>query len=89
MNNFTDDPTSESEVLNKKLYPALVAGATLTGPLFSNFTTLILISMIGSDNPMAIPYVCMLRCFIAIPSEYLIFMLNENFYYSIGGLYMR
>ena len=89
MKNFQDNPEDSEEVRYKELYPTIVAGATLTGPLLSNFTTLMLIKMIGSDNPMAIPYVCILRMVIAIPSVYCIFILNKGFWFSIGGLYVR
>ena len=88
MNVYQNDQTADGK-LNKTLYPTLVAGATLTGPLFANFITLILIGCLGSDNPMAIPYVCMMRCMICVPCVYLIFILNKTFWFSIGGLFGR
>lgn len=84
-----DDPNNQKEIEYNNLYPKLVGGVALFGPIFSNFTTLILINLIGSDNPMAIPYVCMLRQLMAIPAIYGLFLMNKNFWYSIGGFYIR
>ena len=47
------------------------------------------IGLFDPDNPMAIPYVVCVRHLIDIPSLYMIFINQNNFWVAIAGYYMQ
>lgn len=61
----------------------------MIGPMFCNWSTYLLIKMIGEENSMAIPYVCMLRMVMTIPSMFFLWIADLGFWFSISGLIMR
>ena len=70
------------------LYGYCSATAILVGSFASNFFSVFLINLLGEENPMTIPYVCMARHFIDIPAVAMIFLVQDNFFVSIGGFFL-
>ena len=89
MTAYMDSPSQPDEVRNKRIYPVICSIASMVGPMFCNWSTYLLIKIIGEDNPMAIPFVCMFRMSMTIPAMYLLFLSNSGFWFSISGLIVR
>ena len=88
MKKYFDDPKPEEEH-HKQIYPLVCGFASTIGPMFGNWSTYILIKMIGEENPMAIPYVCMFRMLMTLPSMYLLWLANYGFWFSMSGFILR
>jgi hypothetical protein len=71
------------------LYSTWTAFAILTGSFTSNFFSIFLIQMLGEDNPMTVPYVCISRHVVDIPALFLMFYVQNNFYLSIAGFFIQ
>ena len=72
-----------------ELYGSLTALAILIGSFASNIFSVFLISVLGEENPMTIPYVCMARHLIDIPACALMFLVQDNFYLSVSGYFIQ
>jgi len=55
----------------------------------SNVMSGFIIGLFDENSPMTIPYVCAFRHLMDIPSLYMIFMQQKNFYISIAGYFMQ
>ena len=92
MKAYFDDPTIPEEQRNKSIYPIICSIVSISGPMFCNWSTYLMIRLIGEENPMAIPYVCMFRMSMTIPSMCLLWLTNSpsnGFWLSITGFIMR
>jgi uncharacterized membrane protein len=71
------------------LYSTLSAAAILTGSFTSNFFSIFLISLLGEEDPMTIPYVCIARHVVDIPALVMMFVVQNDFYVSIAGFFIQ
>ena len=86
---YFDDPKIPAEQGYKQVYPIICGISSIIGPIFGNWSTYKIIKIIGEDNPMAIPYVCIFRLVITIPSVFLLFLIDKGFWVSISGFVLR
>ena len=70
-------------------YSIYTSVAILTGSTISNLFSVFLISVLGEDNPMTIPYVCIARNIFDIVALYMMFWVQDSFYVSIIGFYIQ
>jgi hypothetical protein len=69
-------------------YSIHTAIAILIGSFTSNFFSIGLISVLGKANAMTIPNICITRNLLVIPTLYMMFWVQNNFYVSIAGFYL-
>lgn len=67
----------------------MAAGAVLSGSILSNVMSGFIIGLFDEKSPMTIPYVCAFRHLMDLPSLYMIFMQQNNFWISISGYYLQ
>ena len=89
MKSYTNDINDPSEVLNKQLYPSLVSGAELVGGFTANLSSAALIDLFAVDDPLAIPKVIVIKELICLPSMYMMYLIPDQFWWSIGGYYLK
>jgi len=61
----------------------------LIGSVLSNVMSAFVIGLFDDENPMAIPYVVCVRHIVDIPSLYMIFINQNNFWVAIAGYYVQ
>lgn len=89
MKSYTNDINDPSEILNKQLYPSLVSGAELVGGFTANLSSAALINLFAVDDPLAIPKVIVIKELICLPSMYMMYLIPDQFWWSIGGYYLK
>jgi len=63
--------------------------AILVGALASNLLSIFLVEFLGEENPMTIPYVCIIRNLFDIIALYMMFWVQDSFSVSIIGFYIQ
>jgi hypothetical protein len=69
-------------------YSVYTMVAILIGSFASNIFSLVLIGILKEDNPMTIPYVCIARHAIDIPALGFMFLIQDNFWWSVSGFFI-
>ena len=70
-------------------YSAWTAVAILIGSFTSNFFSIFLIKILGEENSMTIPWVCISRHIVDVIALGMIFLIHTNFYLSVSGFFVQ
>ena len=70
-------------------YSAWTAVAILIGSFTSNFFSIFLIKILGEENSMTIPWVCISRHIVDVIALGMIFLIHTNFYLSVIGFFVQ